>query len=123
MAQVFDRELAADGVDSSHYGTLSLIGAYGPMRLTEVASSLGMPLPTASDVVRRLEERGHVRRRPNPDDGRSFHLELTARGDREWRRGWGALQRINEQLGVDPDEMRSALAKLNSAFDRLLTDD
>ena len=123
MAQVFDRELAADGVDSSHYGTLSLIGAYGPMRLTEVASSLGMPLTTASDVVRRLEERGHVRRRPNPDDGRSFLFELTARGDREWRRGWGALQRINEQLGVDPDEMRSALAKLNSAFDRLLTDD
>ncbi|HET7449070.1 MAG TPA: MarR family transcriptional regulator [Gaiellaceae bacterium] len=123
MAQVFDRELAADGVDSSHYGTLSLIGAYGPMRLTEIASSLGMPLQTASDVVRRLEERGHVRRSQNPDDGRSFLFELTARGDREWKRGWGALQRINEQLGIDPDEMRSALTKLNSAFDRLLTDD
>ena len=123
MVQVFDRELAADGVDSSHYGTLSLIGAYGPMRLTEVASSLGMPLTTASDVVRRLEERGHVRRSPNPDDGRSFLFQLTARGDREWRRGFGALQRINEQLGVDPDETRSALTKLNSAFDRLLTDD
>ena len=120
---MFDRELAADGVDSSHYGTLSLIGAFAPLRLTEVASSLGMPLQTASDVVRRLEDRGHVRRRPNPDDGRSFLFELTARGDREWRRGFGALQRITEQLDVDPDEMRSALTKLNDAFDRLLTDD
>ena len=123
MAQVFERELAADGVDASYYGTLSLIGAYGPLRLTEVASSLGMPLTTASDVVRRLEGRGHVRRRPNPDDGRSFLFELTARGDREWKRGWGALQRIQDGLGVDHDEMRAALTELGAAFDRLLTDD
>ena len=83
-----------------------------------------MPLTTASDVVRRLESRGHVRRRPNPDDGRSFLFELTARGDREWRRGWGALQRINEQLArdVDFDEMRAALTSLGAAFERALTD-
>ena len=123
MGQVFERELAADGVDSTHYGTLSLIGAYGPLRLTEIASSLGMPLTTASDVVRRLEARGHVRRRPNPDDGRSFLFELSARGDREWRRGWGAIQRILEGLEVDHDEMRDALTQLNDAFARLLTDD
>ena len=122
MGQVFDRELAADGVESSHFGALSLIGAYGPLRLTELASSLGMPLTTASDVVRRLEARGHVRRRPNPEDGRSFLFELSARGDREWRRGWGAIQRILEGLDVDHDEMRTALTQLNDAFDRLLTE-
>ena len=65
-----------------------------------------------------------MRRRPNPDDGRSFLFELTARGDREWRRGWGALQRIDEQLrrDVDFDEMRTALTALGSAFERALTD-
>jgi DNA-binding MarR family transcriptional regulator len=123
MGQVFERELAADGVESSYYGTLSLIGAYGPLRLTEIASSLGMPLTTASDVVRRLETRKHVRRRPNPDDGRSFLFELTASGDREWRRGWGAIERIHEGLEVDHDEVRETLTRLNAAFDRLLTDD
>ena len=123
MGQVIERELSADGVDGSHYGTLSLIGAYGPLRLTEIASSLGLPLTTASDIVRRLEGRRHVRRRPNPEDGRSFLFELTARGDREWRRGWGALQRIQEGLDVDHEEMRAALTTLNDAFDRLLTDD
>ena len=49
-------------------------------------------------IVRRLEGRHLVRRRPNPEDGRSFLFELTARGDREWHRGWGTLQRINEAL-------------------------
>jgi DNA-binding MarR family transcriptional regulator len=119
MAQLVERELAADGVDASDYGALSLIGVRDQMRLTELAGELGMPLTTTSDVVR-----GHVRRRPNPDDGRSFLFALTARGDREWRRGWGALQRVNEQLArdVDFDEMRSALTSLGVAFERALTD-
>ena len=83
---------------------LSLIGVRETMRLTELAAELGMPLTTASDVVRRLESKSLVRRRPNPDDGRSFLFELTTRGDREWRRGWGALQRINAALADQVDE-------------------
>jgi DNA-binding MarR family transcriptional regulator len=124
MVQLVERELAADGVEASDYGALSLIGVREEMRLTELAAQLGMPLTTMSDVVRRLEARGHVRRRPNPDDGRSFLFELTARGDREWRRGWGALHRVNEGLarGVDFDEMRTALTSLGAAFERALTD-
>ena len=123
MTQLVDRELAADGVEADRYGMLSLIGAYGPLRLTEVASSLGLPLTTASDSVRRLEARGHVRRTPNPDDGRSFLFELTARGDREWRRGWGALQRIDRRLDLDREAMRAALTELGTAFETALTDD
>ncbi len=124
MVQLVERELAADGVDANGYGALSLIGVRGEMRLTELSDELGMPLTTASDVVRRLESRGHVRRRPNPEDGRSFLFELTARGDREWRRGWGALQRIDEQLKRDVEfgEMRKALTSLGAAFERALTD-
>jgi DNA-binding MarR family transcriptional regulator len=125
MVQLVERELAADGVESNGYAALSLIGARGRMRLTELADELGMPLTTASDVVRRLEGRRHVRRRPNPDDGRSFLFELTARGDAEWRRGWGALQRIDERLAaeVDRERMRDVLTELGTAFERALTGD
>jgi len=124
MGQLVERELAADGVESNGYAVLSLIGVRGTMRLTEVAEELGMPLTTASDVVRRLESKGLVRRRPNPEDGRSFLFELSARGDREWRRGWGALQRINTSLTKQVDEatMRAALTKLGAAFEQALTD-
>jgi DNA-binding MarR family transcriptional regulator len=123
MQQLVERELAADGVDSNGYAALSRIGARGSMRLTELSDELGMPLTTASDVVRRLESRGLVRRRPNPDDGRSFLFELTARGDRDWRRGWGALQRIDAKLEVDREQMRAALTELGAAFEAALTDD
>jgi DNA-binding MarR family transcriptional regulator len=124
MVQLVGRELQADGVESDTYAVLSLIGARGSVRLTDFAEELGLPLTTMSDVVRRLEARGHVRRRANPEDGRSFLFELSARGDREWRRGWGALQRIDEQLreDIDFDDMRTALSSLGAAFDRALTD-
>ena len=124
MAQLVDLELAADGVESDGYAMLSLVGVRGSVRLTELADDLGLPLTTASDVVRRLESRGHVLRRPNPEDGRSFLFELTARGDREWRRGFGALRRINTALQrqVDDVEMRASLTALGAAFDAVLGD-
>lgn len=125
MGQLVDQELAADGIDSNGYAMLSLIGVRGPVRLTEVAGELGMPITTASDVVRRLEQRRHVRRSPNPDDGRSSLFALTAVGDREWRNGWPALQRINralEQHLGDPESVRAAVTELDAAFAAALTD-
>jgi DNA-binding MarR family transcriptional regulator len=119
MARLVDRELAADGVASESYASLSLIGVRGSVRLTELAEELGLPLTTMSDIARRLESRGYVRRRQNPDDGRSFLFELTARGDREWRRGWGALQRIQEAMAAgleDEDRTRAALTELGAVF-------
>jgi DNA-binding MarR family transcriptional regulator len=126
MTQLVDRELAADGVDPSGYAALSLIGVRGSVRLTELAAELGMPLTTASDIVRRLEARRLVRRRVNPDDARSWLFELSASGDREWRRGWGALQRIDARLRAELgglDTTRSALTELGDAFDAALADD
>jgi DNA-binding MarR family transcriptional regulator len=125
MSQLVDRELAADGVDPYGYATLSLIGVRAPVRLTEIAAELGMPLTTLSDVVRRLEARGDVHRRPNPDDGRSSLFELTASGERAWRRGWDALTRVNRQLERrldDPATVRAALVSLDGAFAAALTD-
>ncbi|HET8742601.1 MAG TPA: MarR family winged helix-turn-helix transcriptional regulator [Gaiella sp.] len=119
LLQLVERELAADGVAAADYGLLSLVGARGPVRLTEVASELGMRLTTASDAMRRLEARGHAARGPNPDDGRSVLFALTRTGDAEWRRGWPALQRINgflEQELTDPAPVRAALEELGAAF-------
>jgi DNA-binding MarR family transcriptional regulator len=124
MVQLVDRELAADGVLADGYAMLSLIGVRGSSRLTELADELGLPLTTASDSARRLERRRLIRRHQNPDDGRSWLFELTAAGDREWRRGWNALQRINarleQELG-DAAGIRDALDELGRAFGAALT--
>ncbi|HEX5582948.1 MarR family winged helix-turn-helix transcriptional regulator [Gaiella sp.] len=119
LGRLVERELAADGIAAADYGLLSLVGARGPVRLTEVATELGMRLTTASDAMRRLEARGHATRGPNPEDGRSVLFALTAEGDAEWRRGWPALQRITRFLGDelgDPGRVRSSLESLGAAF-------
>jgi DNA-binding MarR family transcriptional regulator len=125
IGRLVDRELAADGVEPNDYALLSLIGVRGPVRLTEVASALGMRLTTVSDAIRRLEARGHVLRLQNPDDGRSWLFQLTADGDEEWRRGWPALQRIQASLArllEDEDAVRAALVELGDAAEQALTE-
>jgi DNA-binding MarR family transcriptional regulator len=125
IGRLVDRQLAADGVEPNDYALLSLIGVRGPVRLTEVASALGMRLTTVSDAIRRLEARGHVLRLQNPDDGRSWLFQLTADGDEEWRRGWPALQRIQASLARlldDEAAVRAALVELGDAAEQALTE-
>ena len=119
MGELVERELGREGVEPGGYAVLSAIGAFGPLTLTRLASMLGLPLTTASDVVRRLEERGHTTRRPNPSDGRSQLLELTLAGDGVWHAGWPALQRVDARLAAtlaDPAAVRDALERLDEAL-------
>lgn len=55
-----------------------------------VAEFLGLTKGTVSQSILRLEEKGLIERRADPEDGRVSHLELTAEGRRKasgaWRR-------------------------------------
>jgi DNA-binding MarR family transcriptional regulator len=53
---------------------------------TAMATRLSIPLTTVMDQVRVMEERGHAHRMPNPRDGRSYLMVLTAAGRRAHHR-------------------------------------
>jgi DNA-binding MarR family transcriptional regulator len=57
-----------------------LNGSRGPVELSHL---LGVTSAASSGVVDRLAARGHVRRRPHPDDGRRTRVEVTDSGRRE----------------------------------------
>jgi len=120
LAAVLDQRLEEDGVDPYAWGTLSVIGALGPLTPSDLAARTGRPLTTVSDLVRKLVERGDVERLPNPDDGRSHVLRVTKRGDRRWRAGWPALQAtvrdIESNLERPPDDVHDALEDLLGAL-------
>lgn len=77
-------EVALQGLElpPEDYPFYVLIGAEGPWTPTGLAERLLLPLSTVIFRFKRLERRGHAGRVPNPDDGRSFLMQLTAEGRR-----------------------------------------
>jgi DNA-binding MarR family transcriptional regulator len=73
---------ALDGLElpPEDYPFYVLIGAEGPWTPTALAERMTMPLSTVLFRVKRLEERGHAERVPNPDDRRSYLVALTDSG-------------------------------------------
>ena len=71
-----------------------------------------MPPTTIRDYIRRLVERGDVRKVANPADGRSYHLVETPQGRRLVERGWPAVVAAFERL--EPNLERPAADYLAS---------
>ncbi len=65
--------------DFAVYSTLRLVQPATP---TELAATLGMRVTTLSSLLAKMEQQGHLCREPNPADGRSRLLSLTAAGRR-----------------------------------------
>ena len=80
---VLDSQLRRDA-DLSHfeYFVLAMLSeAPGrTLRMTSLAARTNATLPRLSHVVRRLEDRGLVRRFPCPEDGRATNAQLTDAG-------------------------------------------
>ena len=84
-------ELRAAGVAPQLFSFLGWIAFLEPVTPGRLAAETGMPPTTIRDYIRRLVERGDVRKVPNPEDGRSYHLVLTPKGRRLVERGRPAV--------------------------------
>jgi DNA-binding MarR family transcriptional regulator len=119
------RAMAGLTVQPNDFAVLSAIRAFQPITPSRLAALLGMPPTTLSSYLRRLEGRRWVRRRPNPDDGRSSLLEVTKTGDRHAVSAFPALQgsvaRVHERLDYAPRELDLALDRLEDAMRAVLS--
>jgi DNA-binding MarR family transcriptional regulator len=82
--RVHERLAARAGValDRAAYAALCRVHEAGPLRLSELATRMGVDASTASRQVQQLERAGLVGRVGDPADRRASLLELTAEGDR-----------------------------------------
>ena len=103
------------------YSALRIIAPATPSSLAE---TVGMKLPTLSNHLRRMEQRGHLRRRAHPHDGRSRIISLTPLGDRLtvecFPHFQGAILPLLDRLGSDTPGVLDALERLSSALDAVL---
>ncbi|WP_337059425.1 MarR family winged helix-turn-helix transcriptional regulator [Kineococcus sp. G2] len=96
---------------------LSIVREHGSLRMSEVAEGLGLDLSTVSRHVAHLRDKGLLTTSPDPDDGRSQRLSVTAAGEGELRaqrdRVVGALAaRLADWDDTEVDDLARLLRKL-----------
>ncbi|RCS71163.1 MarR family transcriptional regulator [Brachybacterium alimentarium] len=77
------------GVGAVSWRVVSTIERHGPLRLSEIADRERVSRPTATTVIKRLEEEGLVQREGDPTDSRSSLVTTTEQGSAQlaaWRR-------------------------------------
>lgn len=105
---------------SRDFGTYSLLRFRGPITPTELSRRSGMPPTTVSQVLKRLDRRGHLDRRPNPDDARSTTVALSPAGVAAHAAAAPAfvdlLDALHRELGPELDQVRYSLRALDRAL-------
>lgn len=64
------------GLSAAQEKTLDLLARFGAATPGQLAARSGLAPATVTGIVDALEQRGFVRRTPNPSDGRSIVVEL-----------------------------------------------
>ncbi len=115
----FARDLARYGLTFPQFlALLSLEKAEGPCRMGFLATSALQSLPSMTGIVDRLEEKGLVERRRNPQDRRSIVVSLTEKGEKLLSQIKADRQRTVDEIfrKLTPEE----LTTLNSILEKLI---
>lgn len=94
-------QASEEGISPTQGQIISALSTGGPLTGTEVAKRLGITLPTVSDSVRALVEKGLIVKTPDERHPRAHLLELTSAG-----------RRIATKTKAWPEFLASAVAVL-----------
>ena len=104
-----DDELAQLGLSAGETNLLACLARTEPPTVRALGDATGQRPSTLTGVLDRLERRGLIERRANPDDRRSTVAALTADGARAARAVTGAFAEMERRL---PEDVRKAVRSL-----------
>ena len=109
-------------LDRGEFAAYSLVNAEGQITPTRISSLLGIPPTTVSYLVRQMTARGHVRRLPNPDDGRSALVELTPAGRRVTQQATRDSRHrgVSEHLSIPEANVLSSLEAMAGVLEQAI---
>jgi len=121
MASIARR--AGVDLDAPAIVVMTVLWRHGPRRPSDVAEHLSTGASNVSKILGRLETRGLVERRPDPDDARASRVHLTPAGVDVARRFVEGGDRLVDELlaGWDVADRR-ALAGLLRRFESATED-
>ncbi|CAN7287555.1 MarR family transcriptional regulator [Arthrobacter sp. Leaf337] len=122
ISQQLSRQVHPD-MEPAAYGLLTVIRREGPIRLTELASCIGVGKPSVSRQIAFLESIGLVSKEADPLDGRAQTIRLTPKGEEKMHQVQDARREVfRERLGEWPVEdlqtLAAYMAKLNATYER-----
>jgi len=121
------RQEAGSTLTPTALATLASIERNSPVTPTRLAEIERVKRPTVTRVISHLTETGMIDRIPDPEDGRSCHLEITEAGadylDEQRSRKSAYLTHLLDSLPADQVEtLEKAATILESALERGLED-
>ena len=121
VGRIVESRLEQVGIPAFLLALLTHVRDLQPVSPTAVSLASGAPPTTLRDNIQRLVDRGLVRRLPNPDDGRSYLLALTKRGEIAVRAADPALLEayvaLEERLPRPLRDYEAMLDELNEALE------
>ncbi|HEY4222985.1 MAG TPA: MarR family winged helix-turn-helix transcriptional regulator [Myxococcota bacterium] len=112
-------EAAAHSLSSTQAQVIAELSR-SPLRLSDVATALGVSTATTSDAVRVLVQKGIVDKARDPNDGRAVRLELTAEGRRlapyaeKWRNIF--VEAVRDLAAPQRRELLESVVKIMEAL-------
>jgi DNA-binding MarR family transcriptional regulator len=118
--RLVERVVEGSDVTAAEYALTSWLNVRESSTPSQLAAELGLAPTTLSAMVERLVRKKQVRRSRHPDDGRSYVLELTARGKatnaRNAERLGKTLAVLRANLDGADEEILDALRRLETAL-------
>jgi DNA-binding MarR family transcriptional regulator len=124
VGQIVDAQLRPIGIPGFLLALLTHVRDNAPVSPSTVARAAGVPTTTLRDNVQRLVDRRLVRRIPHPEDGRSYLLVLTRRGEAVTQAAGPALLEaylaLEQRLRLPLEQYEAMLDELNDALQEVL---
>lgn len=110
LVRALELELVERGVELrfSQVHALKHLQRLGSMSAGELARSLGHDAGAMTRLLDQLEDKGYLKRKPDPNDRRALRIELTAAGKTLCRNLDGCSERVLDaaQTSLDTDERK-----------------
>ena len=114
LGALLSQAMADAPLTPADFAVCSALRLMQPTTLTELAATLGMRPTTLSSTLTRLDQQGHLARQPNPADGRSRLISLTARGQQATQRLELGLPLVHLQVRCHACAVIPASGRLNT---------
>src|ERR1700727_1733640 len=111
LAAVLNDTSTGEALTPTQFSVLARVGVRGPIGLTELTELEGLNPTMVSRVVKVLDERGLIRRMPDPGDLRAARVEATPAGEQVHDRVRAQRTKVLFEClsGLPPETVRSLL--------------